>query len=181
MVFDDQHVSMASVSCTTITAIRISTAVPPLDSRPELARESAHRSHQLADLALAPECLAAVAVTLPCMTVAGRRTRRWSTVPPASPVRHRRSGPSRRAPAQQGASWHRSLLYTESGPVPKVRRLCPVPCHSWSTWAKRWRSFIGCLPMPPARLSACGGRQCTPPDPCCAAASTRRGQRARAG
>ena len=84
-----QLVSTDNASCTTITAIRISTAAPPLDSRPEMAHQRAHFPHQRRNLAPSPDRLATVAAMLPRMAVVGRTSAQLPAVHPASPVRHR--------------------------------------------------------------------------------------------
>ena len=117
----DQLVSTASASCTTITAIRFSTAAAPLDSRPELARESAHRSYQLGNLAPSPERLATVAAMLPRMAVAERSAGRGSTVHPASAIRHRRGAawrPSPRASAAPAGRVHGVVPRFRGHPLP---------------------------------------------------------------
>ena len=84
-----QHVSTDNASCTTITAIRISTAAAPLDSRPELAHESAHGAHQRSDFPPPLDRPARVAAMPPRMAVAGRASAQFPAVHPAPPVRHR--------------------------------------------------------------------------------------------
>ena len=88
-----QHVSTDNASCTTITAIRISTAAPPLDSRPELARESTHRTHQRGDLAAPLDRLARASAMTPSVAVADRRTTppRAAVHSAPSPASHRRA------------------------------------------------------------------------------------------
>ena len=122
-----QHVSTDNASCTTITAIRISTAAPPLDSRPELARESMHGAGQLGDLSALRDGLASVGAVLPRMAVAERSAGRGSTVHPASAIRHRRGAAWRPSPRARSASRRRV-----HGVVPRFRGH-PLPPPPLST------------------------------------------------
>ena len=145
-----QHVSTDNASCTTITAIRISTAAPPLDSRPELARESTHGAGQLGDLSALRDGLASVGAVLPRMAVAERSAGRGSTVHPASAIRHRRGAawrPSPRASAAPSGRVH--------GVVPRFRGhpLPPPPVATAPT--------IAC---PPSFTVTCSTRTVCCPD-----------------
>ena len=144
-----QLVSTSTSTFNTISVTSSSTAAPPLDSRPELACESAHRSYQLGDLAPSPERLSAVATMLPRMAVAGRRTRRSSTVHPASAIRHRRRPAWRPSPSARSASRRRV-----HGVVPHFR-VHPLPPG---------RSTAPTIACPPSFTVTCSTRTVCCPD-----------------
>ena len=149
-----QLVSTSTSTFNTISVTSSSTAAPPLDSRPELARESTHGAGQLGDLSALRDGLASVGAVLPRMAVAERSAGRGSTVHPASAIRHRRGAawrPSPRASAAPSGRVH--------GVVPRFRGhpLPPPPVATAPT--------IAC---PPSFTVTCSTRTvCCPDFPRC--------------
>ena len=152
---DGQLVSTASASCTTITAIRISTVAAPLDSRPEMAHQRAHFPHQRRNLAPSPDRLATVPAMLPRMTVAAWRSGQLPAVHPASAIAHRRRlawRPSPRFRTAPRGRVHGIDVRLRGHPLP------PPPLSTAPT--------IACPPAPPGRAYLAPGASPRRPSRC---------------